>query len=55
MKNKKVDDYFANWEGQSCCIEDENGEACLEVIENTRKVLQRHLKEVHKIEVALEW
>jgi hypothetical protein len=52
---KNVHDYFADWEGYSCKVEDENGYSCLEVIEGTRKELQQHLKEVHNINVDLDW
>lgn len=49
--NKKTDirDYFSDWEGWSCNVEDEEGNCCGEVIENTTSELQRHLKEKHNI------
>jgi hypothetical protein len=46
---KNVRDYFSDWEGWSCDVDD-----CGEVIENTRKELQRHLKEEHNIDVELD-
>jgi hypothetical protein len=54
-ETKNVHDYFSDWEGYSCSVEDENGDTCLEVIEATRKELQRHLAEVHNIKVELKW
>ena len=54
MSKNKITDYYSDWEGWFCEIEDEYENPCGEVIENTTKELQRHLKEKHKIEVELE-
>jgi hypothetical protein len=51
---KKIRDYYSDWEGWYCEVEDKNGNSCGEVIENTTKELQRHLKDKHKIIVELE-
>jgi len=53
MNKAKIRDYFSDWEGWYCLVKDEEGDSCGEIIENTRKELQRHLKEKHKIEVEL--
>jgi len=45
---KDIREYYSDWEGWYCEVND-----CGEVIENTTKELQRHLKEVHKIDVEL--
>ncbi len=48
MNNKEnIRDYFDDWEGWSC-------NKCGEVIENTTKELQSHLKEKHKININLK-
>ena len=47
---KDVFEYFSDWSGWFCEVEDKDGNPCGEVIESTTKVMIRHLKEEHNIE-----